>query len=234
MIPIALRIMKGKLITAVLVTALGSLVVASSAGALVTYSTSTATFTKAIATPDWTKTSFAGTINWNSCNLGCKSWLVLIFAEPTVYKCEAEDWLIGGDPNIHQVWNSLGQTGNKTLSFEQVEYPLIPGVIGQRLCVIGIQTTYSSYWETDIIEESLIGQTLLTVYTPPPPPPPPPTLPVDETIKLAVSQACLKARKKVVTLTSRRNTARKEGKTKAAQGLNKALRSAKKARKTAC
>jgi len=217
--------MRGKLAIAVIVAVLGSLVVASSASAIVTFSTSTATFTKAIATPDWSKTSFSGTINWNSCNTGCKSWLVLIFAEPTVYKCEAEDWLVSGDPNIHQVWNSLGQTGNKTLPFEQTEYPLIPGVLGQRLCVIGIQTTYSSYWETNIIEESLIGQTLLTVYNPPP---------AEETTKPTVSKACLKARKKVKNLTSQLNAARKAGKKRAVQSLNKALREAKKQRRAKC
>ena len=217
----------GKLAGFAAAAVLAVLVFASSASAIVVYNSNTVAFTKAIATPDWSKTSFSGTVNYTSCNTGCKSWLVLIFAEPTVYKCEAEDWLVSGDPNIRQVWNSLKQTGNKALPFEQTEVPLIPGVFGQRLCVIGIQTTYSSLWEQDLIEETLIGQTLLTPFTPPPPSPP-----AEETTKPAVSKACLKARAKVKSLTSKLNAARKAG--KATGGINKALREAKGKRKAKC
>jgi hypothetical protein len=205
----------------------GSLLFASSASA---YITSTAAFTKANATPDWTKTSFAGSINWNYCNTGCKSWLVLVFAEPTVYKCEAEDWLVSGDPNIRQVWNSLGQSGNKTLPFEQNEVGLIPGVLGQRLCVIGIQTTYSALYEQDIIENQVIGQTLLTVVTPPAPPP----APAIEETKPTLSKTCQKARQKVNRLTAQRNAARKTGATKSIHRLNQALREARKQQKANC
>jgi hypothetical protein len=223
-----------KLTGSAVAVALAVLVFASSASGIVVYNGNSVSFTKAIATPDWSKTSFSGTVNYTSCNTGCKSWLVLIFAEPSVYKCEAEDWLVSGDPNIRQVWNSLSQTGNKGLPFEQTEVSLIPGVLGQRLCVIGIQTTYSSYWEQDLIEETLIGQTLLTPFSPPPPPPPapPPTPPVEEPTKLTVSKACLKAKKKVKSLTSRLNAARKEG--KSTQHLNKGLREAKGKRTARC
>ena len=223
--------MRGKLVIAVIVAALGSLVVASSASAIVVYNSNSVTFTKAIATPDWSKTSFSGTMNYSSCNAGCESWLVLIYAEPTVYKCEAEDWLYESDPNIHQVWNSHGQTGNKTLPFEASESPLIPGVLGQKLCVVGIQTTYSMFWEENIIEETLIGQTLLTVYTPPPAAAP---ASAAEESKPTPSKACRRARHKVNHLMSQRDAARKAGKTKATHRLNKAIRKAKNQRKAKC
>jgi hypothetical protein len=122
-------------------------------------------FTRAEATSDWSHGSFAGSVTWSDCNAGCKSWLVLVYDEPSVYTCNAEDWLEESDPNIRQVWNSGGQTANKTIPFEVDSVALIPGVFGQRLCMIGVQSTETEYGTH--VGQQLVTQALFQLATPP-------------------------------------------------------------------
>jgi hypothetical protein len=152
---------------------------------------STGQFTRAEATPDWTHGSFAGNVTWSDCNKGCKSYLVLVYDEPSVYTCSAKDWLEESDPNIRQVWNSGGQTVNKTISFEANNVTLIPGVYGQRLCMIGVQSTETEYGT--YVGQQLVAGALFQVVTPSAPSPPATAPTTGET------EACKLARKRGVS-----------------------------------
>lgn len=189
-------------------------------------------FTKAEATPDWSKGSFAGSVTWDACNAGCKSYVVLIYAEPSVYTCQATDWQEESDPNIRQVWNSKGQTTNKTIPFEVNDVALIPGVFGQRLCMIGVQSTETEYGT--FVGQQLVTQTLFKVAAPPPPPPPAPTATTTTPPPTRVAKGCKLARKRVNRLRKHRKRARQAGKRKRVRKLSKAIRRAVKTRRVKC
>ncbi len=198
---------------------------------------STGSFSHATATSDWSRGSFAGTVNWTDCNAGCNSYLILVYAEPAVYTCHAEDWLEESDPNIRQVWNSGGQTTNKTISFEQTNVSLIPGVYGQRVCMIGIQSTATEFGT--IVHEQLVASRLFELETPVPPPAPPPAtagVPASApaTTPKAKTNRCARLRRQMGQLRRRARAARRDNKRQRAARLRKRLRQTTKRHRAKC
>jgi hypothetical protein len=187
-------------------------------------SASTGQFTHATATPDWTHGSFAGSVTWTDCNVGCNSYLVLIYDEPSVYTCHAEDWLEESDPNIHRVWSSGGQTSNKTIPFELNNVSLIPGIYGQRLCMIGVQSTTTEFGTH--VGQQLLASTLFQVEVPAPAPEatPPPT----------PSETCQRLRQRARSLRKRMNAARQAGEQRRAKNLRRALRKTYRRQRASC
>lgn len=122
---------------------------------------STGKFIYAEVTPNWSHGRFAGTVTWSDCNTGCRSYVVLVFDEPSSYVCHAGDWQISGDPNIQKVWSSGTETRNTSIGFVERTAGLIQGVDGQRLCMIGVQTTETS------VEQELLAEALFEVEKPP-------------------------------------------------------------------
>jgi hypothetical protein len=203
-----------RLLATILAVAVACLAGAGTAGA-----TSTGEITKAEATSDWSHGSFAGTVVWSDCNAGCLNWHILIYAEPTTgYTCEVTDYLEKGEPNVQQVWDSGEQKGNKTIPFDLTEVPLIPGVVGQQLCVLGLQQTTTGY------QPQLITHANFTAR---------PGTPGD-TGKQGVSSKCRAARESVKQLRNRLVAAKNAGNEKKVRKLNRALKKALAKRASLC
>lgn len=187
---------------------------------------STGQFSHATATSDWSRGSFAGSVNWTDCNAGCDSYLVLVYNEPAVYTCHASDWKEESDPNIRQVWNSGSQTSNRTIPIEANDVELLPGIYGQRLCMIGIQSTETEFGT--FVSQQLVASTLFQVESPPPPPAPPAASvesPAAATKPPATAPArvCKRLRKKLRRSRQRLRSARRQGKTRRAARIRRTV-----------
>jgi hypothetical protein len=181
---------------------------------------STGEIKRAEATADWSHGSFAGSVTWSDCNAGCLNWHILIYAEPTSgYTCEVTDYLEVGEPNVKQVWDSGEQKGNKTISFDVGETPLIPGVVGQQLCVLGLQQTTTGY------QPQLITKANFTAR---------PAAPGETGKPGGVSSRCKAARSSVKQLKKRLAAAKDAGDAKKLRKLNRALKKALAKRASAC
>jgi hypothetical protein len=181
---------------------------------------STGQFSRAEATPDWTHGSFAGSATWTSCNAGCKGWFAVVMVEPSTYTCEAEDWAGPYDPNVQMLWNSGGQSANGTVSFDQSGVSILTGVYGQRLCLIGVQTTTVPEIGT-FVESQLLANAIMRVETP--------------SVPSAPSTECIVATKEVKRLRKKLRTAEKRGaKQKVLRRDRKALARAKRHRSAVC
>jgi hypothetical protein len=191
-------------------------------------------FTRAEATADWSHGSFAGSVIWSDCTEFCVSYNVYVFDEPSVNSCDQNDWeRAGSDPNVRQLWESGPRNVNETIPFEGSNVELIPGVYGQRLCLIGVQTEENSGVTT--VHPQLINQTLFQVTPPPPTPPVVNTTTITTTTPTStVSEACKRARARVKRLRNLRRRAQNHHKPKQARKLNLAIKRAQKAREAAC
>jgi hypothetical protein len=134
---------------------------------------------------------------------------------------------------VRQLWESGSRNVNATIPFEGTNAELIPGVYGQRLCLVGVETTKEGAVET--VHPQLINQTLFQVPPPPPPPPVVTTTTVTTTAPTStVSEACKRARARVKKLRNLRRRAQNHHKAKQAKKLNLAVKRAQKAQSAAC
>jgi hypothetical protein len=204
-----------RLLTAILAVGVVCLAAAGPAGA-----TSTAEITRAEATSDWSHGSFAGSVAWGDCNADCFNWRILIYDEPTTgYTCEVTDYLEVGEPNVQLIWDSGEQKGNKTISFDVSEATLIAGVVGQRLCVLGLEQTTTGY------QPQLITQADFTAR---------PAAPGETANPGGVSSECKAARSSVKRLKKRRAAAKDAGNEKRLRKLDRALKKALAKRASSC
>jgi len=177
---------------------------------------STAEINRAEATSDWSHGSFAGSVSWDECNAGCLSWEVLVFDEPTnEYACDPFDYAENSDPNINKVWASGEQHANGTVPIEATNASLIAGVVGQRLCVLGLGRDETGYHPRVLTQKDFIALPGL------------PDLP-------GPSTKCIAARASVKKLKLRRAAAKKAGNAKRVRKLNRALKKAVAKRASAC
>jgi hypothetical protein len=195
---------------------------------------STGAFTRAGATPDWSHGNIAGSVTWTECNANCDSWLALVFVQPTTLPCRAEEWSDSGEPNEQMVYDSLGQHANATLSFEKLNESLLRGVYGQRLCMIGIQSTrYGPGPDETVVGQELLASKVMEVETPPAPAPtttaPPAPAPP------AVSTKCILAGREVRRLQKKLSTALQRSASSAAlKAERQSLARAKRRKKAEC
>lgn len=201
------------------------------------YAFSTGQFSRAEASEDWTQGSFAGSATWTDCNAKCKSYLILVLDEPSVYTCAAEDWL-ESDPNIRTVWQSGSETVNQTIPIEASGVSLLKGIYGQRLCMIGIQSTEIDALTT-VVTQQLLANKLFDVEAPPPPEarPSPPSSPSPEASSPEppkASPACKRARTKVKRLRHRLRKARRARHARQIRRLRRSLRHVNRQRRVKC
>ncbi len=99
-------------------------------------SPSTGEITSAVASPDWIHGSVAGSVAWDQCPEGCQ-WTAFAYVEPSLpeYHCGSED-LFNSDPNVRQIWNSGAQTTNGTTRLNVTNAAILPGVFGQKACLV--------------------------------------------------------------------------------------------------
>lgn len=129
---------------------------------------STGQFTRAEASPDWTTGSFAGSITWTNCNAGCDNWVGEALVEPSTFTCNSFTGTMVGNPNIARVWLSGTQSANATVPFDVSEARLLPGIDGQRLCLIVVQVATIGEPVIKTLEtHTLLASTVFTVATSP-------------------------------------------------------------------
>ncbi len=96
--------------------------------------------TTATANSGWTQGTVAGSVTYGDCipENNCK-WLPLVRVEPSLpeYHCAVGDAL-SSDPNIRTIWSGGSHTGNETVPFNAASVPILPGVFGQRACLMVI------------------------------------------------------------------------------------------------
>jgi hypothetical protein len=201
-------------------------------------SASSGLFTKATAEPDWSHGDIAGSVTWTECNAGCEGWLGLVYVQPTIYACYAEEWLDESDPNIHQIYNTGGQQANATINFEKLDQPLLKGVYGQRLCMIGVQTTrYGPYPSESYVGQEVLANKVMDVETPeqPPSPTPPPEASPPPPATQVVSTKCILASREVRRLKRKLKVAlRREAEAPALRADRQALAKAKRRKAAIC
>jgi hypothetical protein len=97
---------------------------------------STSEITSAVASTDWTHGSVTGSVTWDQCPEDCQ-WTAFAYVEPSLpeYHCGSED-LFSSDPNVRQVWNSGAQATNGTANFSVTDTLILPGVYGQKACLL--------------------------------------------------------------------------------------------------
>lgn len=142
-----------------------------------------ATVARAEAAPDWTSANVAGTATWDACPLEC-NWVAILNVQPALpsYSCRAADWR-SSDPNIKGIWSSGARAANGTASFDMPNAPVLPGVAGQRVCVVSIAHTLaqsptcliirremgldpSTCAYLDTITERVLGDRIMTIAPP--------------------------------------------------------------------
>lgn len=104
-------------------------------------SASSGQITRATANPAWTLGSFAMSVTFTECPAMC-GWRPLATVQPTLpsYNCTGAE-AFDSDPNTVVVWSGAQQTANGTVGFDQSNVPILPNVVGQRLCVSAIRQT---------------------------------------------------------------------------------------------
>jgi hypothetical protein len=194
---------------------------------------STGSFFRYTATPDWSHGDIAGSVIWTECNAGCETWLALVYVQPTIYACYAEEWQDESDPNIRQIYNSGGQHANTTINFERLGQPLLPGVYGQRLCMIGVQSTrYGTYPDESYVGQEVLANRVMEVEAPAPVPLPPPPSEAASPPPPTVSTQCILASREVRRLQKKLKRAVRRG--AGVQVERKALAKAKRRKQVDC
>lgn len=115
-------------------------------------SASTGSFSKAVTNTDWTKAQISGTVSWGGCTLSsqiaafhsgpsrCDSWFPVVMVQPALpsFQCS---WRSAWESNrdIWQVWRGETQTSpGKRQSFNLSNAQILPGVQGQRVCLVAL------------------------------------------------------------------------------------------------
>jgi hypothetical protein len=117
-------------------------------------SASSGQITRALANPEWTLGSFAMSVTFTECPAMC-GWRPLATVQPTLpsYNCTGAE-AFDSDPNTVVVWSGAQQTANGTVGFDQSNVPILPNVVGQRLCVSAIrQTQVTPLCEREAVEK---------------------------------------------------------------------------------
>lgn len=169
-------------------------IIAATLGMASSASASSGRITSAYANAEWTKGDLAGEANWTDCGSDPCEWEIFATVQPSLpeYSCRPEEWL-EYDRNVMQVWSGHWQATNGTASFDLPEASILPGVYGQRLCLMGIEIIKKrnewcekteELWgnnpENCPIESNVFGRVLawqLLTVAPPPTPIPPSTAP---------------------------------------------------------
>jgi hypothetical protein len=129
----------------------------------------TGQITRAASTPDGAHGSFAGSVTYDGS--GCADpchWRAFLTVqpwrfEPPLYNCNAGDWSYSGDPSVLVAWESSDQTTYPaTVAFDGQDFPIVPNVADQRVCL------YIAYTSGPEEETVLIIPPSLTFTVDPP------------------------------------------------------------------
>ena len=93
--------------------------------------------TRAIASSDWTTGSIAGWVR-NDCGPGCDYWVAVAALGPGGSECPL-GFLGGEEPDVREFWSSGAEPNGATASFDFAEMPILPGLVGQQVCLYAVE-----------------------------------------------------------------------------------------------
>ena len=122
-----------------LATLLATLALVPTAGAAPTAQIDVATVDAA-----WTKARVVGSVSCTDCagSNAYIDWLPVVTAQPSLpeYSCRGDEWA-DSDQNTRVLWSGGKKTGNTTVRFDLADALILPGVFGQRVCVLVVHTS---------------------------------------------------------------------------------------------
>lgn len=181
--------------------------------------------TRAFASLDWTRGSVAASVTWGSCGPGCPYWAAVATVQPAqpAYDCAATDWS-RRDASIRTIWSSGPNPNGTTTSFDFADVGILPGVVGQRVCLMVVQPMPDAgYAESALVARADLSlPEALGAATRP------------EVRPTAPSTACRHARRAVKRLRLRWNRMRKAGNPVRARHLRRTLLQARSRRAARC